>query len=119
MRTYWRVHCARAVYAFAAGQRGQPLGIDVVPSPPTMIAIDVEPDSMFPQRLPHIVLVTCRLPQCSPCLSGGTNIANWDAAVYCAWVVRDSLVVGEIKRWLRNDAGSIDLGADTAFLVRP
>ena len=29
------------------------------------------------------------------------------------------LVVGEIKRWLRNDAGSIDLGADTAFLVRP
>jgi len=66
MRTYWQVHCERAVYAFAAGQRGQPLGIDVVPSPPTMIAIDVEPDSMFPQRLPHIVLVTCRLPQCSP-----------------------------------------------------
>jgi hypothetical protein len=48
MRTYWQVHCARAVYAFAAGQRGQPLGIDVVPSPPTMIAIDFEPDSMFP-----------------------------------------------------------------------
>src|SRR4029453_8839166 len=51
--------------------------------------------------------------------SRGTNIANWDVAVYCAWAVRDSLVVGEIKRWLRNDAGSKDLGADTAFLVRP
>jgi hypothetical protein len=24
-------------------------------------------------------------------------------------------VAGEIKRWLRNDAGSKDLGADTAF----
>jgi len=117
MRTYWRVHCARAVYAFAAGRWGQPPGIDVASCPPTMIAIDVEPDSMFPQRVPHIVLVACRLVLA--CFSRGTSIANWDAAVYCAWVVRDSLVVGEIKRWLRNDAGSFDLGADTAFLVRP
>jgi hypothetical protein len=82
-----------------------------------MIAIDVEPDSMFPQRVPHIVLVTCSR-SARPFLAWH-KLANWDAAVYCAWVVRDSLVVGEIKRWLRNDAGSIDLGADTAFLVRP
>jgi hypothetical protein len=65
---------------------------------------------LFRKRLEPAVLA---------CFSRGTNIANWDAAVYCAWVVRDSLVVGEIKRWLRNDAGSIDLGADTALLVRP
>jgi hypothetical protein len=118
MRTYWQVHCARAIYAFAARQRGQPPGIDVVPRPPTMSAIDVEPDSMFPQRLPHIV-GDLQTPAVLACFSRGTNIANWDAAVYCAWVVRVSLVVGEIKRWLRNHAGSIDLGADTAFLVRP
>ena len=118
MRTYWRVHCARAVYAFAAGRWGQPPGIDVVSCPPTMIAIDVEPDSMFPQRVPHIVFGDLQTPALLTCFSRGTHIANWDAA-NCAWVVRDSLVVGEIKRWLRNDAGSIDLGADTAFLVRP
>ena len=119
MRTYWRVHCARAVYAFAAGRWGQPPGIDVASCPPTMIAIDVEPDSDVSTTSSSHCVGDLQTPAVLACFSRGTNIANWDAAVYCAWVVRDLLVVGEIKRWLRNDAGSIDLGADTAFLVRP
>ena len=32
-----------------------------------------------------------------------TMIANWDAAIYCAWVARDSIVVGQIKRRLSNE----------------
>ena len=78
-----------------------------------MVAIDVEPDSMFPQRSPHIVHFAVLA-----CFSRGPKIANWDAAIYCAWVVRDSLVVGEVKRSLRNEPGSIDLGGP-AFLVGP
>jgi hypothetical protein len=35
------------------------------------------------------------------------NIAIWGAAVYCACVVRDSLVVGEAKPRLRVDERSI------------
>src|SRR6266550_4137973 len=30
--------------------------------------------------------------------------SNWGGAVYCAWVLRDSLLVGDTKRRLRNDA---------------
>ena len=33
--------------------------------------------------------------------------SNWDAAIYCARVVRDLLMVGDTERRLRNDAGSI------------
>ena len=110
MRTFWRVR-AGAVYACAAGRSGRPVRIDVLPEqdtdgcPPTMIAIDVEPDSMCPQQIPHIVLVACRIPAVLACISRGTNIANWGAAVYCAWVVRDSLVVGDTKPMLRKSCG--------------
>ena len=62
------------------------------------------------------MLAICGSRSARPCLAG-TKIANWDAAIYCAGVVRDSLVVGEIKRSLRSDAGSIDLRPDTVFLV--
>ena len=58
------------------------------------------------------MLAICGSRSARPCLAG-TKIANWDAAIYCAGVVRDSLVVGEIKRSLRSDAGSIDLRPDT------
>jgi hypothetical protein len=36
--------------------------------------------------------------------STNSNIATWGAAVYCAWVVRKSLLVGGAKLTLRNDA---------------
>jgi hypothetical protein len=61
------------------------------------------------------MLAICGSRSARPCLAG-TKIANWDAAIYCAGR-RDLLVVGEIKRSLRSDAGSIDLRPDTVFLV--
>src|SRR5512132_3299084 len=38
-------------------------------------------------------------------VSRGINIVDLGGAVHCAWVLRDSLVVGYSKRRLRNDAG--------------
>jgi hypothetical protein len=45
------------------------------------------------------------LPQCSAGIAWH-NIVGLGAAVYCAWVVRGSLLVGDTKRGLSNDAGS-------------
>jgi hypothetical protein len=42
--------------------------------------------------------------------SRGTNIVDLGGAVHCAWVLRDSLVVGDTKRRLRNEAGSLGSG---------
>jgi hypothetical protein len=49
-------------------------------------------------------------------VSRGTNIVALGGAVHCAWVLRDSLVVGDTKRRLRNEAGSLaQLGAWRLF----
>ena len=35
-----------------------------------------------------------------------TNIVELGGAVYCAWVLRDSLLVGDTKRRLKIDVGT-------------
>jgi hypothetical protein len=46
--------------------------------------------------------------------------SNWGGAVYCAWVLRDSLLVGDTKRRLRIDADrETQLGALGLFRSQP
>jgi hypothetical protein len=101
---YWPPHRAVAAHVFAAGELGRPLRSDLVPEldkgrRTTMIANGAEDDSILPQHVLTFGLANLQ-GSCSRPVSRDTNIVELAAAVDCAWVLRDWLVVGDAKRRL-------------------